>query len=144
MGGAGFWGPVGYPGMRLKGVETCDAESEIEEARRQHEDPHLRRCNVVTGYPLHASDDEIGHVQGLLIVNTSNWWFGHQVLSAPEWIQRVSWTQSTVAADLTRQAVRESPAYDSATSLSPDAEAGIYQHYGRNAYGKDQTTRKIA
>ena len=49
-------------------------------------------------YRIEASDGGIGHVQGLLldedtwairylIVDTSNWWLGHQVLIAPQWIR---------------------------------------------------------
>jgi hypothetical protein len=57
-------------------------------------------------YHVHASDGDIGHVGGLLvddetwairylIVNTSTWWLGHQVLVAPQWIQNVSWFASS-------------------------------------------------
>lgn len=154
-GGGGFWGPVASPGMRLRQVSNSNKLSEAEVIRRQHEDPHLRSCNAVVGYHLHASDGEIGHVQGylvddnswairFLIVNTSNWWLGHQVLIAPEWIQSVSWSQSTVTADLERQAVKTSRSYDPNTPLSSDSEASIYKHYGRSAYQKDEPKRNIA
>lgn len=154
-GGGGFWGPVAYPGMRLRQVDKGSAESEAEAIRRQHEDPHLRSCNAVIGYHLHASDGEIGHVQGylvddnswairFLIVNTSNWWLGHQVLIAPEWIQTVSWSRSMVTTDLSREAVKESPPYDHSKVLNSTAESGIYNHYGRSAYENNRGPRKVA
>ena len=72
---------------------------------------HLRSCRVVIGHHVHATDGDIGHVEDLLvddhtwavrylIVNTSNWWGGHHVLVAPQWIEDVSWSEATVSVDL--------------------------------------------
>jgi hypothetical protein len=47
-----------------------------------------------------------------LIVKTSNWWLGHKVLLAPQSIQDVSWLESKVLFNLTRQSIKEAPAYD--------------------------------
>jgi hypothetical protein len=105
--------------------------------------PHLRSCNAVLQYHIHASDGDIGHVTGMLIeeeswavcyivVNTSSWWLGHQVLIAPPWIQNVSWPDRTVTVDLDRQAVRLAPPYDSSVPLDPDMELRIFEHYGRD------------
>jgi len=66
----------------------------------QHDDPHLRSCNAVMKYHIRATDGDIGHVSGLLvddetwairylIIDTSNWWLGHQMLIAPQWIEDV-------------------------------------------------------
>ncbi len=69
-----------------------------------------------------------------LIVNTSNWWLGHKVLIAPEWIEHVDWTESTVSVGLTREVIKHSPPYDSAAPLGREQEAGIHTHYGRTGY----------
>ncbi|MEP6884603.1 MAG: PRC-barrel domain-containing protein [Gammaproteobacteria bacterium] len=154
-GGAGLWGGGAFPGMTLGGVVYTNAQPEIDAEQQQRGNLHLRSCNEVASYYLHASDGEIGHVQGFLIdkkswairfliVNTSNWWMGHRVLIAPEWIRDVSWSQSMVTTDLTRQAVKESPVYDPGTPLHPAAEAAIYKHYGRSAYGEHPAKRKVA
>ena len=77
----------------------CRIVARPEAGQRQDNDPHLRSCTAVTGYHIHAVDGELGHVQGMLvdegswairylIVNTSNWWLGHQVLIAPEFGSR--------------------------------------------------------
>lgn len=118
-------------------------------------DPHLRSCNAVMGYHIRARDGEIGHVQGYLvddylwsvrhlIVNTSNWWVGHEVLVSPEWIQGVSWSESKVTIDLDRQAIREAPSYDKGALIDRDAELRIDNHYGRNGYWQSQRERAVA
>jgi len=158
-GGEGLWGEGTYPNMLLPGCEgfgsppasreegDC-AHAKREEARRRDDDPHLRSCNAVTGYHIHATDGEIGHVEGLLvddqtwailylIVNTSNWWLGHKVLISPAWIQDVSWFDSMVSIKVTQQAVKDAPAYDPAETLDRQHEMKLYKHYGRPGYWAD-------
>jgi sporulation protein YlmC with PRC-barrel domain len=119
---------------------------EVEQHR--DDDPHLRSANAVMRYHINASDGGIGHVQGLLldedtwairylIVDTSNWWLGHKVLITPQWIQGVSWSERTVSIDLTREAIKNSPPYDSASTLHRHQEASLYDHYHRDAYWAD-------
>jgi hypothetical protein len=47
-------------------------------------------------------DDETWAIS-YLIVDTSNWWLGHQVLVAPQWIREVNWSRSHVSVELTRK-----------------------------------------
>ena len=157
-GGGGFWGNGVYPGMMLWGVGSggmseslagrprkSPMEAETDEERRQHDDPHLRSGNAVVKYDVHATDGDIGHVQGLLIderswairyliINTSNWWLGQQVLIAPQWIEGVSWNDRKVSVSLTRDAVRGSPAHTPGTRTERDEETRIHDHYGRPGY----------
>jgi hypothetical protein len=79
-----------------------------------------------------------------MIVNTSNWWFGHEVLIAPEWINDMNWATSKVSVDQTRQAVKDSPAYDSAKPLDRDGETDIYKHYARDAYWPREAAHEAA
>lgn len=155
-GGAGLWGGGLYPDMMMLGyggygspsaAQMLDAETQArtEAARHESDDPHLRSCMTVAGYHIHATDGDIGHVQGFLvedgtwairylIVDTSNWWFGHQVLIAPQWIKEVSWDKATVSVDLTRQAVQDAPPYDSTLLLDRKQELQIYAHHRRSGY----------
>jgi sporulation protein YlmC with PRC-barrel domain len=155
-GGMGYWGADMYPNMMWSGAGGFGTEREVSEdaqnvralteARDEdNADPHLRSCEALTGYHIHASDGDIGHVSGMLIddetwavryliVNTSNWWLGHQLLVAPKWIERVNWADRTVWVKLTRQAVENAPAYDSATKLARGDEDRLYEHYGRSGY----------
>jgi hypothetical protein len=100
-------------------------------------------------YHIEATDGDIGHVQGLLVddstwavrymvVATSTWWLGHQVLIAPQWIHEVRWADRTVSVTLTRQAVKAAPQYDAAVPLGRDREADLYKHHGRPGYWADE------
>jgi uncharacterized protein YrrD len=105
--------------------------------------PQLRSCKSVTGYHIQAVDGDIGHVQGMLfdeessairylIVNTGNWWRGHQVLIAPESIADVSWPDRRVVVQLTRQAIREAVPYDRALLPDRQGETLVYERYGHD------------
>jgi hypothetical protein len=141
-----MWSGAGGVGTEREVSEDAQNVRALTEARDEdNADPHLRSCEALTGYHIHASDGDIGHVSGMLIddetwavryliVNTSNWWLGHQLLVAPKWIERVNWADRTVWVKLTRQAVENAPAYDSATKLARGDEDRLYEHYGRSGY----------
>lgn len=156
-GGVGFWGANAYPSMMMPGYsgfnsmphalppEVQKAYAQVETERHQHDDPHLRSCNEVKSYHIHATDGEIGHVSGMLIdeetwairymiIDTSNWWLGHQVIIAPQWIRDVSWSENTVTVGLTRKEIQEAPVYSSAAKLNRNDEMNIYKHYRRSGY----------
>lgn len=156
-GGAGIWGGGVYPGMMLTGVEydgyhnECrhapaqDSRAEAEEARHQAHDPHLRSCKAVMKYHIEATDGDIGHVHNLLVdeetwairymvVDTNNWWLGHEVLVAPQWIRGVRWADKMVSVALSQQAVKGAPLYDAAVPLSRAWEGDLYRHHGRAGY----------
>ena len=157
-GGHGIWGGGLYPIAMMPGYVYGDdivarraaeaAYAKAERQRHRNDDPHLRSCQAVVGYHVHASDGEIGHVESLIVdqdtwairyfvVNTSNWWLGHKVLVAPQWITGVHWANQTVSVDMTREAVRTSPAFHSTEELNRTQEAGLYTHYGRTSYWPD-------
>ena len=122
-GGGGLWGAGFYPDILQAGLQhTGSSPGNLE--RHQHDDPHLRSGNAVMRYYVHASDGDIGHVEGFLvdekswairyiIINTSNWWLGHQVIIAPQWIDDVNWAESTVSVDL------DAPGCKRLTALRP-------------------------
>jgi hypothetical protein len=120
-----------------------------------HANPSLRSGNSVLHYKIHAMDGEIGHVKGLLvdeetwairylIVSTSKWWSGHDVLIAPEWIDDINWSESNFVIDLSRQAIRDAPAYESDRPLTRELEAGTWQHYGREGYWRREATYAVS
>ena len=90
--GTGFYmGGYGYmPGaLAAPYLGSRRHEDDIADARRSHDDPHLRSVEAVTGYHIHASDGEIGHVDDFLVedadwsirylvVDTKNWWPGRR------------------------------------------------------------------
>jgi hypothetical protein len=163
--GSSLWGGGLYPGMMMPGYpsftparqamrpEAQEAYARADAALHENDDHHLRSCKAVMDYHIEATDGDIGHVQGLLvdeeswairymIVDTSNWWLGHQVLIAPQWIQNVSWSDATVSVNLTRQAVKDAPPYDPAAQLDREQEMGVYEHYKRPGYWANEVKRE--
>jgi hypothetical protein len=108
-------------------------------------DPHLRSTHDVSGYHIQAEDGEIGHVEDFviddvtwairyLIVDTRNWWTGNKVLISPKWIERVSWDESKVFVNLSREAIKQAPEYTEESLLTRDYETGLHRHYNRQGY----------
>jgi hypothetical protein len=99
----------------------------------------------VRGYAIHAKDGEIGHIDDFVIddetwairyaiVDTHNWWPGKKVLISPRWIERVSWSESTVFVNLLRETIKLSPEYTEDSLITRDYEAKLHGHYKREAY----------
>ena len=142
-GGAGLWGMGAYPGsLTAQGRIEENVEAHASHAMPAPDDCHLRSSNAVIGHHINATDGDIGHLEDLLvddhtwairhlIVNTSNWWGGQRVLIAPHSIKDVSWSEAKVSVDLTRQAVRDAPAYAPAAEVDRQSEPAISGHHGR-------------
>jgi hypothetical protein len=148
-GGGGLWGASPYPDELQAGLQDAALRTA---AGHQSDDVHLRSGNEIMRYYVHASDGDIGHVQGLIvdekswairyiIVNTSNWWLGHEVIIAPEWIDEVDWLDSKLSINLTRQSIKDSPPYDPNVPLSREHESGTHAHYGRPGYMPRESKR---
>jgi hypothetical protein len=112
---------------------------------QEKEDPELRSTKEVLGYRIHACDGEIGHVEDFIVddqdwiiryivVDTRNWLPGRKVLVSPEWIENVSWADSEVEVDLSREVVKESPKYDPSAPVNREYETRVYDYYGRPVY----------
>jgi hypothetical protein len=114
-------GHYGYPSYWEDGTEPEAAPPEP--ARVKPGDEHLSGTRDITGYHLQASDGEIGHVDDVLIdgswrirylvVDTSNWIGGKSVVISPTALHGIDWSHSRMQVDLTREAIRESPSFDS-------------------------------
>jgi hypothetical protein len=170
--GVGLWGDGAAPGVLITGAlasppTEASREREIayehaestqqqqQQQQQDHQDIHLRSCKAVVGCHIHASDGDIGRVQGMLvdedtwavrylIVETGHWWRGHQVLIAPQWIEavgwqpkwikEVGWADAVVTVNLTRQAVQDAQPYSAGLQLERAQEAALHQHYGLPGY----------
>jgi hypothetical protein len=147
------WGPVPYPAYApVAPANTASpagapgtVEREAVEARKRSEDVHLRSTQEVINYYIEANDGDIGHVEDFLIddeswtvryvvVDTRNWWPGKKVLVSPEWIRSVSWSDSRVYVDLSRDKIKNAPEYDPSLPLTRDYEARLHKQYGRSEY----------
>lgn len=136
--GTGFYMGGGYGQMgALAGRRR---EEDIARIERRDDDPHLRSIESVTGYHIHASDGEIGHVEDFLvedadwsihylIVDTKNWWPGKKVLISPPSVQEIDWTDKLVHLNVDRQRVKDSPAYDASTTVDRAYEKQFHSYY---------------
>lgn len=167
-GGSGLWWGGIYPntgyGYGGSGAEWLPREpgramtatyARDSATRPVGDDVHLRSCKAVTGYHIHANDGDIGHVDGFLfdedtwaiqflVVNTSNWWVGHHVLVAPEWIEHIDWADASVMLGVSRAEVQSAPPYVAGASIDRADEPSVFAHYGRQGFWKTPTQRPLA
>jgi uncharacterized protein YrrD len=116
-------------------------------------DPHLRSTHEVTGYHVHATDGDLGHIEDFiiddeswairyLVIDTQNVWPGKKVLVSPRWIDHVSWSEGKVFITLSRETIKQSPEYHDALQLTRDYETELHGHYNRQGYWVDETVVK--
>src|SRR5512133_603700 len=141
----GYYGwPVYWTGGYTWGlypyINRNPEERKDDSEHKKEWDPHLRSTHNVSGYGIHATDGEIGHVKDFiidddtweiryLIVDTQNWWPGKNVLISPQWIKQVGWNESKVFVKLSRDKIKMSPEYTEDTQLTRTYELGLYQYY---------------
>jgi hypothetical protein len=142
-GGAYMWGA--YPYI-VHDREKWRASTQDKKAWN----PHLRSTYNVSDYQIQAKDGDIGHVEDFiiddetwairyLIIDTKNWWPGKKVLVSPKWIERVSWSESKVFVNLTRENIKKSPEYTEESLLTRDYETKLHRHYNRQGYWSDES-----
>jgi hypothetical protein len=61
------------------------------------------------------------------------------VLVSPRWIERVSWSESKVFVNLTRETIKQAPEYVADAPITREYETKLYQHYQRPGYWVDET-----
>ena len=143
------WPAYWSPGVAAGAPPVTPVVTQIakEKATREEEkgDPHLRSTREVTGYHIHATDGEIGHVEDFIvddeswiirymIVDTRNWLPGRKVLVSPAWVKKVSWSDEMVDVDLSRKSIKDSPEYDPSAPINQEYEMRLYDFYGRPKY----------
>ncbi len=138
MGGYGY---MGGPMMVPPSPEAIRREEKSAQAQRDRDNPHLRSIEAVTGYNIHATDGEIGHVEDFLIeevdwsihylvVDTKNWWPAKKVLISPRSAREIDWSSKLVNLDVSRQKVKDSPEYDASVSVDRAYEKHFHSYYG--------------
>ncbi|WP_263375541.1 PRC-barrel domain-containing protein [Granulicella aggregans] len=106
---------------------------------------HLRSTQEVTGYHILASDGEIGHVEDFvideetwairyLVVATTDFWPGKKILVSPQWVESINWETREVVIDLSRERIKNAPAYVDDAVITRDYESGLYGYYDRDGY----------
>ncbi len=144
--GSYVWGAYPY-------IVRDDEKPKLDAPAEKSWDPHLRSTQDVSGYHIQAADGEIGHVADFiiddetwtiryLVVDTQNWWPGKKVLVSPQWIERVSWHDSKVFVNLSREAIKLAPEYTDWSLLTREFEDNLHRHYNRQGYWHTQPLAK--
>ena len=134
---APYWGAPIRPAP--SGSEQRVAE-EMAAREREQADPHLRSASEVEGYHVAATDGEIGHVEDLLIddrdwtvnligIDTRNWLPGRKVVISPGWLRGIDWPNRQIEVDLTRDQIKESPAYDPSRAFDERYLEQLHAHH---------------
>jgi uncharacterized protein YrrD len=134
------WGATAYPGEALAFPVAPEMLYPPPAG-----DPSLRSVRNVTGYYIEATDGDLGHVEDFIVdtgewalrymvVDTRNWWPGKKVLISPQWIREMSWPESRVHVDMTKDAIKQAPEYDPDQPLAREYETRLFGHHGRRTY----------
>jgi sporulation protein YlmC with PRC-barrel domain len=126
-GGPYLWGDSAFPATLAMppAVESRMASAAAAARRRESEDSYderLRSVNEVRGYHIEAADGEIGHVDDFVIddrdwairsivIKTGGWLSGRKTLVSPQSIEGISWTESKMLVNLTRDQIAGGPEY---------------------------------
>ena len=130
-GAGGVWGAFENPGALVAQPMPPPAEGPVVNVEQQH----LRSTSQSTGYHLHASDGEIGHVDDFvvgeeswriryLLVDTSNWIGGRSVVVLTETVTRIDKDRGLLYVDATREQIRNSGSFRSIEDAVGPGEAG--------------------
>jgi hypothetical protein len=119
--GDGLWGGMrGFPVIEPPPKNTPSEIAAALAKKAKSPDAHLRSTQAVKGYHLRASDGIVGYVYdfmmdeeswaiGELVVKTGHRFSGHEVLVSVNKVSRISYEESTVFVDMTKDAVEHSP-----------------------------------
>lgn len=139
--GYGYFGGFGFQGAMPVSQGSGGREEEIAEAQRNCDDVHLRSVAAVTGYHIHASDGEIGHVEDFiiddadwsiryLVVDTKNWWPGKRVVISPRSVLGIGSPDRLVNINVDRQRVKGGQPYDASVTIDGAFEENFRTYYG--------------
>ncbi|HPF35631.1 MAG TPA: PRC-barrel domain-containing protein [Candidatus Krumholzibacteria bacterium] len=135
-GGGGLWASSLNP--RALFLEAKPGDEDGPELDR----PHLHSADEILGYDIAATDGAIGHVDDIIlddetwsvayvVAATRNWLPGKRVLLSLADLEDVHWAEGSLAVRLTRDDVKESPAYDPSAPVNRELVARSFDFVGR-------------
>jgi hypothetical protein len=124
--GDALWGMSGFPILELPSKPRPNESAATNGPQLERADAHLRSTQAVNGYHIRASDGVIGHVYdfligdqnwaiGQLVIKIGHRFSGKEVLLLAKRVDRISYEESTVFVNLTREAIEQSPVHQPAS-----------------------------
>jgi len=119
--GGELWGAIGFP--VLQPLYPFPEEPAIPAHHsRNGNDPHLRSMRALDGYHIQTSEGAIGHLTDFimddqrwairhLVVETGHWYSGKEIVLSPKHIDRISYQDSTVFVNVTKEVILHAPEY---------------------------------
>ena len=115
--GSGMWGMGRAPSNYL-----MPSEEEIGGNNHDRDDPHLQSTQALNGYHIQTGEGAIGHVTDFmmddksweirhLVVETGHWFSGKEIAISPKQNDRISYEESKVFVNVTKEAILETPEY---------------------------------
>ena len=119
--GAGMWDAGGLPTAPLPNLKPR-TEGARGGGASNGDDPHLRSTKEISGYHIETRDGTIGHVTDFmidekswairhLVIETGHWYSGKEIVISPEHIDRISYEESKVFVDVTKEAILDAAEY---------------------------------
>ncbi len=112
-------------------------------AKEEKLDTNLRSFTEVKGYSIKSTDDTFGHIEDLIIDDT-DWQilyvvldtknlvpWSKQVILPIEYIEEIDFPNREVRIQLTKDAIKNAPEYDSDKVINTDYEKVLYDFYGQ-------------
>jgi sporulation protein YlmC with PRC-barrel domain len=120
--GDGLWGMSGFPILELPSKPLPSEPASASGPHLERADAHLRSTQAMNGYHLQTSDGTVGQVCDFmmdaqswairqLVIKTGHRFSGKEVQIPTRTVDRISWDESKVFVNLTKEAVEQSPAH---------------------------------
>ncbi|MBD3305791.1 hypothetical protein GF339_05355 [candidate division KSB3 bacterium] len=96
-----------------------------------------RDSNEVVGFQIQGADGYVGEIEDVIVedefwqiryivVDTSNWLPGRQVLIPPDWIETITWSTEHVMVKLSRENITTCPIYNPSDPVNRAYEIRFY------------------
>lgn len=140
-----YWEQAGAWGGEQDPAQLADSGVGGAEFEAGADGRHLCNIRELRGFQVQGDDDEIGHVEDViidlqtwqvryLVVDTQTWWFGNKALLAPSWARSIDWSGRQVHFELSRAAIKESPVWNPTVAFDRAHETQLHDHYGKPGY----------
>ncbi len=118
--GDALWGMSGFPILELPPKPLPSERAILNGPLPENVDSRLRSTQAVNGYHIQATDGTIGHIHDFmtddqtwaireLVIKTGHRFSGKEVQIPTSAVGQISYEESTVFVNLTREAVEQSP-----------------------------------
>jgi sporulation protein YlmC with PRC-barrel domain len=120
--GVGTWGVGGFPDAPPPPHLMPSKQAKRHSRPHNGNDLHLQSTQALSGYPIQTSEGAIGHVIDFimddkswaichLVVETGHWFSHKEIVISPKHIDRISYEESKVFVNVTKEAILEAPQY---------------------------------